>query len=558
MTAASPSAIGSLTKSFTALAVMQLVEKGKVDLDAPVTRYIPWFRTMDREASDRITVRMLLANSSGLASDSLTAWITEPGDDPAALERGVRALAATPLTRAGGSAFEYSNAGFNTAGVIVERVSGLHWAEYVQRNILDPLGMRLSTSLIDRFASIGALDGHTAGVEGALPAAAVHVPGSVAAGSELRSTAADLGRYLAALLGGGALDGRRVLSSGGVRLLWTPASSFTYASEGLAADERTWSYAMGWFVSRVDSRTLIHHGGNTQTMSSYTAIDPERGTAAAIFLNVGGIDADRYVQPSTVVNNLLHLLAGEQPTSWMSVRRPDRTASTYHLPEELESRYLGEYLSASGDSRLVVSRAAGRMEATLWRFGLPSVVAVDFVTPSTAWMRCIGGSFGGTFSLTPEGAVTGLDFGGFGTFLRVPVDRFTAFQRISIARSGRSWSVPVPKGWAVSRTAGGVVAASPDASVRLGVGLVPAAPPVDGDRWEMAGGRPWRERASPGAEAGAAGAGAAGMAGAFQSVVVAAPAGTLELKATLEAPPAAITAAVRDVLLALMNGTREE
>ena len=97
MTAETPSLIGSLTKSFTAVAIMQLVEAGKVELDAPVQRYLPWFRVADAAASARITVRHLLTHSSGLPGGDETPIISREDTSAGAIERQVRALATVEL-----------------------------------------------------------------------------------------------------------------------------------------------------------------------------------------------------------------------------------------------------------------------------------------------------------------------------------------------------------------------------------------------------------------------------------------------------------------------------
>src|SRR4030042_520966 len=114
-----PFFIGSLTKSFTALAVMQLVEAGKVELDATVQHYLPWFRVTDAKASARITVRHLLNQTSGLPFLASEIALADVDDSPDAIERGVRALATVKLTHPVGSKCEYSNFNYNVLGLIV-------------------------------------------------------------------------------------------------------------------------------------------------------------------------------------------------------------------------------------------------------------------------------------------------------------------------------------------------------------------------------------------------------------------------------------------------------
>ncbi|MGE5603914.1 MAG: serine hydrolase domain-containing protein, partial [Nitrososphaerales archaeon] len=123
VTPQTPFIIGSISKPFTALAVMQLVDDGKVELDAPVQRYIPWFRVADPKASAQITVRMLINQTSGLPQNpTLVTW-TWP-DSPDAIERHVRLLAHVKLSSPPGQSFAYANANYATLGMIVQAVTG--------------------------------------------------------------------------------------------------------------------------------------------------------------------------------------------------------------------------------------------------------------------------------------------------------------------------------------------------------------------------------------------------------------------------------------------------
>jgi CubicO group peptidase (beta-lactamase class C family) len=542
MTARSSSALGSLTKSFTALAVLQLVEQGKVALDDPVVKYLPWFTTMDSEESARITVRSLLTNSSGIPSDLPGAWISELADDPQALERGVRALAGMPLQRSAGLGFEYSNMGFDTAGLIVEKVSGMPWAQYLQRFILDPLGMKRSTSLFSRFAALGVVYGHDPGIDRAVAAEPTFIPGMLPAGAELRTSAEDLGHYLAALLQGGMWQGRRIIGADSIRQMWTPAASFEYASEDLAPDERHWSYGMGWFISRVEGRTLVHHGGNRLTMSSYAVIDPARGAAAAILVNIDAVDQRRYVQPSAMVNNLLHILAGEPVTDFMRPRGPDRTANSWDLPAEDRARYLGEYRSAGGDERITLSSEAQGMVARFRGNGRSMMSLVDFATPATAYLRSVSGTITVSFRLNPAGMVTGLDLAGFGAFPKVPPEsgRFR-----SLAFSGVS--VCFPEGWKTRVERDGFTAESGELRLRGTLGPAEGVPAPGTDRLEVLSGRAWWESGAVPAD------GTPGI----RLVSVRTIIGSRFLIIALQAPPEAITSAVRAVLLPLMRSVEE-
>jgi CubicO group peptidase (beta-lactamase class C family) len=141
VTPQTPFIIGSITKSFTALAVLQLVEAGKVELDAPVQRYIPWFRVADPKASAQITVRQLLNQTSGLPQIYETQFWT--GQDEGALERVVRFLKKVELNRPVGKGFGYSNANYEVLGLIVQTVSGQTYEETIRQSIFAPWTCRI-------------------------------------------------------------------------------------------------------------------------------------------------------------------------------------------------------------------------------------------------------------------------------------------------------------------------------------------------------------------------------------------------------------------------------
>jgi len=136
VTPQTPFIIGYVTKAFTALAVMQLVEAGKVQLDAAVQKYIPWFSVADSQAAAKIAVRQLLYRNSGLPMMREPQLWTEQDDK--ALERTVRLLRTAKMNSRPGQSFKYSNANYETLGLIVQIVSGQSYEEYVKQHIFIP------------------------------------------------------------------------------------------------------------------------------------------------------------------------------------------------------------------------------------------------------------------------------------------------------------------------------------------------------------------------------------------------------------------------------------
>jgi CubicO group peptidase (beta-lactamase class C family) len=200
-----PFFIGSLTKSFTALAVMQLVEAGKVELDAPAQRYLPWFRVADPQASAQMTVRHLLNQTSGLPVLPGEVALADFDDRPDATERQVRALATLKITRPIGSKCEYSNLNYNVLGLIVEVASGESYAEYIQNHILNPLGMSHSYSSKAAAKKDGLAMGHRHWFSLPFPAPNLPVPRGSLPSGQLISSAEDMAHYLIAHLNGGAM-----------------------------------------------------------------------------------------------------------------------------------------------------------------------------------------------------------------------------------------------------------------------------------------------------------------------------------------------------------------
>lgn len=161
MTPQTPVLVASLSKGFTALAVMKLVQTGKVDLSAPVQRYLPWFQVANPDDSARITVEELLHHTSGLpGNDALILEQMGDDQDPASLEQGVRALAGIDLRDTPGGSFEYTDLGYNTLGEIAQTVSGQSYADYLQEHVFRPLQIHHTHTTIAAARQDGAAEGY--------------------------------------------------------------------------------------------------------------------------------------------------------------------------------------------------------------------------------------------------------------------------------------------------------------------------------------------------------------------------------------------------------------
>src|SRR5829696_6012987 len=238
VTPETPFLIGSVTKSFTALAIMQLSETGQVQLDAPVQRYLPWWRVADPDASTQITVRHLLNQVSGLSKATGNAYATSGDTHDSALEDRVRALRDVELTEPVGTTWQYSNANYWTLGMIVQAVSGQSYETYIQQHIFDPLQMRNSYTSRTEAVQHGLPTGHRYWYGFPVASELPFDRGGLGSGG-LSSSARDMTHYLGLYLN----DGRV-----GATALVSPAGAAELQRAGVPTGLDGVSYAMGWDV----------------------------------------------------------------------------------------------------------------------------------------------------------------------------------------------------------------------------------------------------------------------------------------------------------------------
>lgn len=268
VTPRTPFIIGSVSKTFTALAVMQLVESGKVDLDAPVQRYLPWFRVADPQASARITVRNLFNHTSGLPQVTQTFLWTD--QDGGVLERSVRYLKTVEPARPIGS-FGYSNANYQIMGAIVQAVSGESFETYVQQHIFDPLRMQASFTSQRQAQQHGMATGYRWWFGFPVPATLPFIRAELPAGF-LISSAQDMAHYLIAQMNGGRYRGHSILSPQGIAFMRTPAAGVPYGN--------------GWELTSLNGRTVVNQDGATANFQTSIFFDPKARVGVFVAANV--------------------------------------------------------------------------------------------------------------------------------------------------------------------------------------------------------------------------------------------------------------------------------
>jgi len=283
--------IGSVTKSFTALAAMKLVEQGKLDLDAPVQKYLPEFKVDDPEASSRITVRNLLNHTSGLV---------EKGDPnasayTASIEEQVTLMQYVKPTYPAGTHYEYYNQNYRIVGRVIEKVSGKSYGDFVKDSIFLPLGM--THTVTDPADTPNLAQGYSRFFSFPLPQTEKYIPGALPSGY-LITTAEDMSKYVVALINNRQLDGKPVLREDLLAEMRTPPS-------GIESD-----YAMGW-MSADDGDTLIH-GGAIHHFQAFVGMKLKEKTGFVTLYNQNSME-NMMFENSTVNSDLLNFLGGKSP-----------------------------------------------------------------------------------------------------------------------------------------------------------------------------------------------------------------------------------------------------
>ncbi|MGE5375140.1 MAG: serine hydrolase domain-containing protein [Bacteroidota bacterium] len=298
VTPQTPFFTGSTGKSFTALAVMELVEAGRINLDAPVQTYLPWFRVADNNASEKITVRQLLNQTSGLPTSIGQEQLAKNDLGDTAIENNVRALANVKLSAPPGERYEYSNANYVTLGMIIQAVSGQSYENYIREHIFKPLDMQNSFTSKTEAQQDGLAVGYQKWF--GIPVATPNLPfvrGSLPAG-QLNMSAEDFGHYLIAQLNDGSYRGASVLSPTGIAALHHPDVRMPGSSD---------FYGMGWEIQHFQGVEVIRHNGQVPGYTTDMFLVPEKHLAVAMVMNTYspmlGIRVSRL--PSSVLRMLL-------------------------------------------------------------------------------------------------------------------------------------------------------------------------------------------------------------------------------------------------------------
>ena len=315
--------LASVTKQFTAVAVMMLVDEGKLKLDDPLANYFP-----DYPAGDKITILNLLTHTSGIPDYINKIWparIAE-GFDPDGL---VELFKHDPLLSEPGAKQEYSNANYVLLGDIIEKVSGQPYGRFLDERIFQPLGMMHTGYERNQELILGRVSGYVQKEGRYLNAAFLHMSQLYAAGG-LDSTVDDLARWDA------AIDAGTLLKPESWKRIFSPMK----LNNGEMSD-----YTLGWVVSKFQGEPVVSHAGGMPGFRSYVMRIPAQHVYIALLSN----DESAEIQPEIVV----HKIAG------IAIGKPIVKPKEIQLTAAALDQFVGVY--AAGDERLTVRRDGARL-----------------------------------------------------------------------------------------------------------------------------------------------------------------------------------------------------
>jgi serine beta-lactamase-like protein LACTB len=261
--------LGSMSKTITATAVMQLAERGKLDLDAPVQKYCPAFPAKPWT----VTARQLLAHLAGVRDYNNQRFLEEYFSTRhyASITEALDIFKNDPLLQEPGTKYSYSTYGYNVLGCAIEGASAMSYEDYLRENILKPADMNQTG--VDDVSKIIAnrARGYGKTRDGVMRNTGLSDPSNKIPAGGLVSTAEDIGKFAIALRNG------KLLSSATLTQMWTLQKT---------VDGKQIPYALGWRVAERNTMKEVFHGGSAAGFSTFLYLIPEKNLAVVLMANL--------------------------------------------------------------------------------------------------------------------------------------------------------------------------------------------------------------------------------------------------------------------------------
>ncbi len=322
--------MASHSKLFTAIAVMQLREEGKLRLDDPVEKYLPWFKAAPAGDDDgQITIEQLLSHSSGLQREAGDHWVSYEFPTADQLKRlyADRKAAFAPSVR-----WKYSNLAYAVAGMVIEQVAAQPWANYVDRNIFQSLAM--TSSSVDKNVSGLAVPYGRRMPDGSREVLPFVDARGMAAATGITSNVNDMARFVSANFRTGARGGAQVVSSGSWREM-----------QRVRSVEENWTSGsgLGYDVSRINNRTWTGHGGGYPGNTTQTLIQLDDKVGIIVLTNTNDSN------PGDIARQLIATVGAAVAKATATARKPAMV-----VWDNTWARFAGLYRGRNGDSQVVL------------------------------------------------------------------------------------------------------------------------------------------------------------------------------------------------------------
>jgi len=350
-------AVGSITKSFTALGVLQLVDQGLIALDAPIVAHLPTFTLADPSATQQVTARELLAQTSGLPGGDDNLWYS---GQITTLQQAVNYAASLNLAAAPGTVHIYSNYNYAIAGYLIEQVTGQVWTSYMRDHILNPLGMSDATFDIPSMQQTPdhAVPHSLDILKGMQPRPFVSLAGIVSAGG-LNASARDMGNYVLLQLNNGTFQGVQLLSAALFNEMHRQQAAYPPQPPIGPTGFQTNGYAMGWFTADFNGRQVLWHNGSIDGFYAIVMFIPADNVGVAVLSNAGLGTGSLFALAAAL--GLLEQLLGVEPTRDVVAALNEEAAfdpldrqakleaaRAYHADPAEWNPLLGDYSGAEG------------------------------------------------------------------------------------------------------------------------------------------------------------------------------------------------------------------
>ncbi|MEH7380951.1 serine hydrolase domain-containing protein [Bacillus sp. JJ1533] len=299
VTADTPFLLGSISKSFTALAVLKLVEDELIKLDDPIKKYLPSFTLKDKQASEKITIKQLLTQTSGISTyDGMV--ISDLGSDQNdAIQTNIQLLSNVELTETPGALHQYSNANYSILAALIEEVSGQFYADFMDEHVFQPLEMNHAAADMERAYEHGYQSGYQSWFGFPVKSKVPYDNGGASYGY-ITASSNDMVNYLTALI-----------ESNREKLVNEELLNLSFSPHVQTGETRY--YGFGWRITDPDSdNEMIWHSGSTPDSRTDIFFYPEGNWGAVILTN-----KEHILEEAALIhfrNGIISIMNGEEPT----------------------------------------------------------------------------------------------------------------------------------------------------------------------------------------------------------------------------------------------------